>query len=395
VALKAENVEDKASTSTTAHVHAPDAPDSFVRSAPQSQRPIVHPVPPSLSAKRKRDTEDDEGPSNFKRVRMIAKKRRRNTEAPGSDADPNKRKWEDEMDIDMSPTTKRLRPEDYPATSAAQSPSLEKEPTTTDDPNPETIPHNKDKGSPEPIKNSHWDRSPSDFNFNGLTNKDNPKTFSPSPMDDTQKPPQGRQASDSIRPPSSPPPKRPIKATAEDARRAGIPAGYSYKNWDPAEAPIMLLGSVFDAFSLGKWIYDWAVFWYEAASPLTEMVGELWLLLIQLSGKIKRSEEMLLKVRGTETAELVEGFLESGQRLWIRFAKLLKVCEDSMWKAAKKEAGGKKPVAVDKYGVLEFLDTILGREREIERTEKLMTGIRLWSLRFDANCDEILRSYSA
>ena len=33
------------------------------------------------------------------------------------------------------------------------------------------------------------------------------------------------------------------KATEEDARRAGIPAGYSYKNWDPTEEPIMLLGS--------------------------------------------------------------------------------------------------------------------------------------------------------
>jgi hypothetical protein len=42
----------------------------------------------------------------------------------------------------------------------------------------------------------------------------------------------------------------------ETAHRAGIPAGYSHKNWDPSEEPIMLLGSVFDANSLGKWIYD-------------------------------------------------------------------------------------------------------------------------------------------
>jgi hypothetical protein len=49
-------------------------------------------------------------------------------------------------------------------------------------------------------------------------------------------------------------PPRVTKATEEDARRAGIPAGYSYENWDPTEEPIMLLGSVFDANSLGKWI---------------------------------------------------------------------------------------------------------------------------------------------
>ena len=42
------------------------------------------------------------------------------------------------------------------------------------------------------------------------------------------------------------------KANEEDARRASIPIGYCLKNWDPTEEPIMLLGSVFDANSIGK-----------------------------------------------------------------------------------------------------------------------------------------------
>ena len=125
----------------------------------------------------------------------------------------------------------------------------------------------------------------------------------------------------------------------EDARRAGIPAGYSYKNWDPTEEPIMLLGSVFDANSLGKWIYDWTVFHYGPGPPLAEMAGELWLLLIQLAGKVKRIDETMPKIRKKENHEMVEDFLESGERLWVRFAKLLKVCEEYMWKAAKKESG--------------------------------------------------------
>lgn len=37
---------------------------------------------------------------------------------------------------------------------------------------------------------------------------------------------------------------------------SSIPAGYSAKNWDPSEESIFLLGSVFDANSPGKWIYD-------------------------------------------------------------------------------------------------------------------------------------------
>jgi hypothetical protein len=181
------------------------------------------------------------------------------------------------------------------------------------------------------------------------------------------------------------------KPTEEDARRAGIPAGYSYKNWDPSEEPIMLLGSVFDANSLGKWIYDWTVFYNGPATPLAEMAGELWLLLIQLAGKVKRAEEALPKMRKKESHEMVEDFLESGERLWIRFVKLLKVCEDYMWKAAKKENGDKNPVSMSSNSGREFVDSIFGRDRELEKTEKLMTGMRLWSMRFDANCDDVLR----
>ncbi|ORY15624.1 hypothetical protein BCR34DRAFT_598354 [Clohesyomyces aquaticus] len=209
-----------------------------------------------------------------------------------------------------------------------------------------------------------------------------------------------RRASHSSRPQPTTP-KRPTtakaspKATEEDARRAGIPAGYSYKNWDPTEEPILLLGSVFDANSLGKWIYDWTVFHYGPATPLAEMAGELWLLLIQLAGKVKRAEETMSKIRKQESREMVEDFLESGERLWIRFAKLLKLCEDYMWKAAKKESGEKKPVAMGKNSGCEFVDSIFGRDRELEKTEKLMTGMRLWSMRFDANCDDILRHPSA
>jgi hypothetical protein len=161
------------------------------------------------------------------------------------------------------------------------------------------------------------------------------------------------------------------------------------------EEPIMLLGSVFDANSLGKWIYDWTVFYNGPATPLAEMAGELWLLLIQLAGKVKRAEENMSKIRRKENAEMVEDFLMSGERLWIRFAKLLKTCEDFMWKAAKKENGGDKPLSMGKNSGREFVESIFGRDRELEKTEKLMTGMRLWSMRFDANCEEILQYPSA
>ena len=39
----------------------------------------------------------------------------------------------------------------------------------------------------------------------------------------------------------------------------------------------------------------------------------------------------------------------------------------------------------------EFVDSIFGRDRELEETEKLTNSIRLWNMRFDANCEDILR----
>jgi hypothetical protein len=183
------------------------------------------------------------------------------------------------------------------------------------------------------------------------------------------------------------------KATEDDAIAAGIPAGYSIKNWDPTEAPVILLGSVFDANSLGKWIYDWTVYHHGASTPMADVAGDLWLLLIKLAGKRKRAEECVGRIKSIDSQEMVEDFIESGSRLWQKFKILLKECERYMWKAAKRE--GSKGVSMGKNAGTEFVDSIFGRDRELENTEKLMNSIRLWNMRFDANCEDILRRPSA
>ena len=195
----------------------------------------------------------------------------------------------------------------------------------------------------------------------------------------------------SSRPTKPAPPTR--EATAADAAKAGIPAGYSIKNWDPTESPVILLGSVFDANSLGKWIYDWTVFRNGPATPISEIAGDLWLLLIKVAGKMKRAEECLPRIRARDNYEMMEDFIESGHRLWSRLKKLLKICEEFMWKHAKKDA--KKGVTMGKNSGIEFVDTLFGRDRELKATEELMQGIRLWNMRFDVNCEDILRRPSS
>lgn len=185
-------------------------------------------------------------------------------------------------------------------------------------------------------------------------------------------------------------PARPTpQATEEDAAREGIPVGYSIKNWDPTERPIILLGSVFDANSLGKWIYDWTVFHHGASTPMADMAGELWLLLIKLAGKMRRAEECLRsgRIRNPENAEMVQDFMVSGGRLFEKFKDLLKDCEHYMLKAAKRD--GTKTMG--KKAGTEFVDSIFGRDRHLESTEKIMNSIRLWNMRFDVNCEDILR----
>ncbi|KAF7548070.1 hypothetical protein G7046_g8805 [Stylonectria norvegica] len=182
-------------------------------------------------------------------------------------------------------------------------------------------------------------------------------------------------------------PPAPAKATDADARKHRIPAGYSLKNWDPNEEPILLLGSVFDANNLGKWIYDWTVYHQGPATPISDMAGELWLLLIQLAGKVKRADEAVGRVRSNENRDLVEEFIESGERLTEKLRSLLKACEAPMLKAAKRNKAG-----LGKNAGVEFVETLFGRDRELAKTEKFMQNVRLFNLRFDANCEEILRN---
>jgi hypothetical protein len=117
------------------------------------------------------------------------------------------------------------------------------------------------------------------------------------------------------------------------------------------------------------------------------MAGELWLLLIELAGKVKWAEEMLPRVRKEENREMVDDFIESGERLTDKFKKLLKTCETPMLKAGKKGSTSQ----LGKNAGIEFVDVIFGRDRQLENTEKFMSSIRLWNLRFDANCEDILR----
>jgi len=85
---------------------------------------------------------------------------------------------------------------------------------------------------------------------------------------------------------------------------------------------------------------------------------------------------------------MVEDFIDSGGRLTDKLKKLLNSCEMRMLKVTKKQ----RSTQLGKNAGIEFVDSIFGRDRELEATERLMASIRLWNMRFDVYCEGILRS---
>jgi ubiquitin-protein ligase len=107
--------------------------------------------------------------------------------------------------------------------------------------------------------------------------------------------------------------KKPRRATELDARANSIRPGYSLKHWNPSEKPILVLGNIFHAKSLGSWIYHWTKYQYGPNTPMSDMAGELWLLLAQLSDKSKRLDEILPKMRVSDDRDMMEDFSKSAE----------------------------------------------------------------------------------
>lgn len=183
-------------------------------------------------------------------------------------------------------------------------------------------------------------------------------------------------------------------ASEEDRKRWKIRPGYSLAHWDPTQEPILLMGSVFDTCSLGKWIYDWAVNCHGPSTPISDMAADFWLLIISLSGNRQRAEATVEQVRRPESKEVLNDFIELGERLAGRIQELLKVCEAPIMKSAR-ESGQKSGQSLSREAGVEFIETMFGRGKEFEITELIMSGLRLFGLHFHTYAEDIIRNPGA
>lgn len=182
----------------------------------------------------------------------------------------------------------------------------------------------------------------------------------------------------------------PRKATEQDARRRGIPSWYTIKHWNPNEKPIFLLGTVFDCNSLGKWIFDWTSQKHGRSTPIGEMAGDLWLVLIQFYGKIKRSEEFVHRNNSNTDPGLNEQLgslnrlLIDGKGLRKRLQRLLKQCEEPMLMTDTTGTG-----RLGKEAGTRCVDILFGREEQLEKTEELKQRMLLWIRNWDDEYDGV------
>ena len=174
------------------------------------------------------------------------------------------------------------------------------------------------------------------------------------------------------------------QATEEDRLRHNIGPGYSTKNWDPTERPIILLGSVFDANSVGNYIYDWTVAHYKSGTPMSEVAGDLWVLLIKFGGRMKRAEAGISNTRSKSKRIGIQEAINKGQLIWKSFETLLKKCEQYMWQGAQKDPDTGATIMPKDAGS-ELVKGFFDRERKLRETEAVMQQLRNWIMDFEGN----------
>lgn len=188
-----------------------------------------------------------------------------------------------------------------------------------------------------------------------------------------------------------------LQATEEDARRVGLDARLNLKRWDPREEPIVLLGTVFDGRSLGKWIREWTQYCAGEGMPLTGMSEDLERL---LEGMLSRSGDAryVLNLPLSEMErEMLEDFVESSGRVLDKMQKVVRRCEDPMLavgeggrrKRSRRGLSMKRKLEPQAGEV--FVYCLFGVDGMLEETRAVMQQIRLWEKRFDVNCEGIVR----
>lgn len=167
------------------------------------------------------------------------------------------------------------------------------------------------------------------------------------------------------------------QATREDRDKHNIPNDCCTFHWDPDEEPIFILGSVFSAVSLGKWIFDWTFHCYESNSEEVDIAEQLWYSLIDLLVRLKEAKNELNNNHSIDYKNILYDFVESGDNLKKKFNKIIYPCESCML-SAKNNTG-----IVDNVGGIKFITCMFLQYRD--HIKRFIHLANLWTSRFKDN----------
>lgn len=175
--------------------------------------------------------------------------------------------------------------------------------------------------------------------------------------------------------------------TVADAKKHHIAPGRCLKHWDPDEEPILLLTSVFDANSLGKWVLDQTARIYGEHDEMTELAADFWFEHIKLGGKIKHAKSRLSQIEDSSVRQRVKEFIASGDKLVNDLGEILKKCEQRVVELT----GITEIPKLGHKSVVVFIDTFIGRTpAQRDAFDDFTRSIRVWNQWFDTGCASLL-----
>ena len=193
---------------------------------------------------------------------------------------------------------------------------------------------------------------------------------------------------------------RPRKATSKDCVRYGIPPDLDLEMWNPEEQPILLLKTVFDADSVGKWIYDCTSQLYGPETAVAGIVHFLSAQLTEMSVKAGRIKKALHILGDNPPKKILLYFLEAASRLVCHFQDIIRRCErtilDTIDRGDDDDDNGddgndndndEQSGREDHMGA-EFFKCMFGPKKELDAVEEFMTAAHEWCHCFELQCKE-------
>ncbi|KAK2035434.1 hypothetical protein LX32DRAFT_647502 [Colletotrichum zoysiae] len=159
-------------------------------------------------------------------------------------------------------------------------------------------------------------------------------------------------------------------ATQNDAERWKVPAHYFLARWDPNKNPLLFLNLVFDAISLGAWMFDWVTFYEEE-----DLLGDK-----RVAATVKEFALLLEGLEDRSTSaykDMHADFLRGYHQLLSNLQYMLKVCVG--FGSLRPIAGAEDQKRADKdYAAREMLAVLFDPDMKLNETAGFMYEMKRW-----------------